>query len=216
MQAATQRPGQGQSAQQAQQGYGYPQQPPEAQYPATSGPGHGYPADRDPRLAEPWRRLVGWIIDGLIISAISAALWIPLAISFANRLQNVANIYPDSTAPGAQAAYNHAVAQTAGAFVIVLVATFCISVGYYWLLTASWGTTIGKRIVGTWVVSTNGWTKVGLGAALIRALVFVVGGEIIPFFFLLDNLWLLWDSQRQCLHDKAASTIVVKSSALGR
>jgi uncharacterized RDD family membrane protein YckC len=26
----------------------------------------------------------------------------------------------------------------------------------------------------------------------------------------LDYLWMLWDPQRQCLHDKAARTIVVK------
>jgi len=198
-----------------QQDYGYPQQPPTAQYPGGAARG-GYPGDRDPRLAEPWRRLVGWIIDGIILGIVTAALWVPLTISFAHRVQNVANTYPNSSAPGAQTAYNHVFSQTAGSFVIVLVANFIIVVGYYWLLTGFWGTTVGKRIVGTWVVTANGWAKVGAGAALIRALVFVVGGEIIPFFFLLDNLWLLWDPQRQCLHDKAASTVVVKSIAVGR
>ena len=29
---------------------------------------------------------------------------------------------------------------------------------------------------------------------------------------LLDTLWLLWDRRRQCLHDKAAHTVVVKTS----
>ena len=202
--------------QQAQPGTGYPQQPPPAPYPTAPGPGGGYPGGRDPRLAEPWRRLVGWIVDGLIISIVGAALWIPLAISFANRVSDVTSTYPNSNAPGAQAAYNHVITETAGSFVLVLVATFCISIGYYWLLTGVWGTTIGKRLVGTWVVTSSGWAKVGMGAALIRAVVFVVVGEIVPLFFLIDNLWLLWDPQRQCLHDKAASTVVVKSTAVGR
>ncbi len=32
-------------------------------------------------------------------------------------------------------------------------------------------------------------------------------------FALLNGLWLTWDRRRQCLHDKAARTIVVKISA---
>jgi uncharacterized RDD family membrane protein YckC len=196
--------------------YGYSQQQSAAPYPPAAGPGAGYQPGHDPRLAEPWRRLVGWIIDGLIISIATAAMWIPLTITFANRLNDVANTYPNSSAPGAHAAYNHVLSQTAGTFFVVLAATFCLSVGYYWLLTGAWGTTIGKRAVGTWVVTAGTWAKIGIGAALIRALVFVVGGEVIPFFFLLDNLWLLWDPRRQCLHDKAAGTVVVKSIAIGR
>jgi hypothetical protein len=39
------------------------------------------------------------------------------------------------------------------------------------------------------------------------ALVPVAGG----LFSLRNELWLLWDQQRQCLHDKAARTVVVKT-----
>jgi uncharacterized RDD family membrane protein YckC len=196
--------------------YGSSQQQSATPYPPAAWPGAGYPAGHDPRLAEPWRRLVGWIVDGLIISIVSAAMWIPLAVTFASRVQNVADTYPDSNAPGAQAAYDHVLSQTAGAFFIVLAATLCLSVGYYWLLTAAWGTTVGKRAVGTWVVTADAGGRVGYGAALVRSGVFVVGAEVIPFFFLLDNLWLLWDPRRQCLHDKAAGTVVVKGIAIGR
>jgi len=90
----------------------------------------------------------------------------------------------------------------------------CIAVAYYWLLTAFWGTTVGKRALGTWVVSADDWSKVGQWSALIRAGVFALG-LVMPLFWLVDNLWLLPDSQRQCLHDKAASTLVVKGSAIG-
>ena len=32
-------------------------------------------------------------------------------------------------------------------------------------------------------------------------------------FALLNELWLLWDPQRQCLHDKVARTVVIKVDA---
>jgi hypothetical protein len=31
----------------------------------------------------------------------------------------------------------------------------------------------------------------------------------------INELWLLWDRQRQCLHDKAAHTVVVKARGPG-
>ena len=55
-----------------------------------------------------------------------------------------------------------------------------------------------------------------MGAAFVRALIFVVGPAIFGIFFIIDNIWLLWDHQRQCLHDKAASTVVVRGFAIGR
>ena len=33
-------------------------------------------------------------------------------------------------------------------------------------------------------------------------------------FALINESWLLWDPRRQCLHDKAAGTVVVKKAAL--
>jgi uncharacterized RDD family membrane protein YckC len=35
--------------------------------------------------------------------------------------------------------------------------------------------------------------------------------NLLPF---LGNLWLTWDPRRQCLHDKAARTIVIKDHAV--
>ncbi len=36
--------------------------------------------------------------------------------------------------------------------------------------------------------------------------------SVVPFFYLLDLLWQLWDQPyRQCLHDKITNTIVVRT-----
>jgi uncharacterized RDD family membrane protein YckC len=171
-------------------------------------------ARRDPLLAQWWRRLLGWIIDCLVLLILTGALWVRLLISFANRMSNVANASPGGTG-GTAAAYGNVLTQTLGPFLVVLVATACLAIGYNWLLTGYWGTTIGKRCVGAWVVSAaDNRSPVSPGAALVRAVVFVVVGWAIPVIFLLDNGWLLWDRRRQCLHDKVARTVVVKTAAV--
>ncbi len=182
-----------------------------------SGPGYGsYQGGHDPRLAEPWRRFVGWLIDGLIIGVVGAVAWIPATVAMASRISDYVNRYPSSSTPGASAAGTQLAGQIVATTFLVIGAVVVLDILYYWLLTGLWGTTVGKRAVGAWVVSSTTWAKPGLGAAFLRALIFVVGPAIFGIFFLIDNLWLLWDSQRQCLHDKAASTLVVHGEAIGR
>jgi uncharacterized RDD family membrane protein YckC len=60
------------------------------------------------------------------------------------------------------------------------------------------------------VVTAGDRSRVSLPASFLRALIFVLGGDVVPLFFLVDNLWLLWDPRHQALHDKAARTLVVR------
>ena len=53
----------------------------------------------DPRLAEPWRRLVGWLIEAIIVGIVGGALWIPGAITIANRITSYDNL-SNTSAPG--------------------------------------------------------------------------------------------------------------------
>jgi len=61
------------------------------------------------------------------------------------------------------------------------------------------------------VVTAADRSRVSLRQAFVRALIFVLGGEVIPLFFVLDNLWLTGDARLQALHDKAAETLVVRT-----
>jgi uncharacterized RDD family membrane protein YckC len=160
-------------------------------------------------LAGWWRRLAAFAIDCLILTIVTGALWGRLLASFANRMSQavVAQAHP---ARGAHGAIGRVFGQTIAPYLIVLVPTIIIAIVYYWLLTGYWGTTIGKRAVGTWVVRAEDSSVIGLPRAFLRAVIFVVGGEVVPLFFLIDNLWLLWDPRRQALHDKAARTLVVR------
>ncbi|BCY08892.1 hypothetical protein L3i22_039800 [Actinoplanes sp. L3-i22] len=75
------------------------------------------------------------------------------------------------------------------------------------------GQTLGKRIMKIRVVSLHPGVPLTRGIAARRFLL-VVAGVFVPVLPLLDGLWQLWDKPfRQCLHDKAAETVVVTTSA---
>lgn len=183
----------------------------------------------DQALAEWWRRLLGWVIDGAIISILVAATWIPAVHAYVHSYRiMIKNAEID--VPGIQSV----TPPVLNAGILSAIESVCIAVTYYWLLTSFWGTTVGERALGTWVVTSAGRARVSHRAAFTRAVVFVAGAAVVPIlslflyfnflysffapfsllpgFFLADNLWLLGDSQRQCLHDKAAGTVVVKGN----
>ena len=195
------QPGYGQPAP-----YGSPYQP----YPGTN---YGYAAN-DPSLAEWWQRLLARIIDGVVVSVLIIPLWVPVFTSLVNKLRNITNQYGGNTNnPAAQAAISHVTGQFFGEIFLVFIAGLVISVAYDWLQHGLWGRTLGKRALGTMVVGASTRSKVSPGAAGGRAAVYVLPA-LVPIvgglFALLNALWLLWDPQRQCLHDKAAHTVVVK------
>jgi uncharacterized RDD family membrane protein YckC len=187
-----------------------PPAPPAAQPPSTAHFAQDSPpaAAPEPALAQWWRRLLAFVIDSLILTLVTGALWGRLLASFANRMSNAVNAQA-ARGPGAHGAIGRVFGNTTGPYLIVLVATIVVAIAYYWLLTGYWGTTIGKRVLGTWVVTAADRSRVSLPAAFLRALIFVLGGEVVPLFFLVDNLWLVRDPRRQALHDKAARTLVV-------
>ena len=80
------------------------------------------------------------------------------------------------------------------------------------------GRTLGKKVMGLRVAAAADGAVPDGRAAWTRATVFwlpiVLSGFCLPvLFFLLDVLWCTWDRPyRQCLHDKAARTVVVKAA----
>ncbi len=199
-----------------------PGQPYRAYQPYPTSPaGPGYKPARDPALAEWWQRLVARIIDGIILAILISPVWISLAISMYHRIQRIASQYPDLSLPGAQQAFTNSVNRTMGGmigtFLLVGVATSLISFGYDWLQHGLWGQTIGKRMMGTKVVTADAHSPISGGAACGRAAVYALIPSVPSvgaLFGLINELWLLWDPQRQCLHDKAARTVVVKVGML--
>lgn len=70
------------------------------------------------------------------------------------------------------------------------------------------GQTPGKRALGIRVVSMDSGGPIGYGRAFIR----FVGRYISAALIYIGYLWMLWDTEKQCWHDKLASDVVVPAS----
>lgn len=90
---------------------------------------------------------------------------------------------------------------------------FCIWAVITIVFVARYGQSIGKRICGIKVVRTDGSKASFWRIFLLRNLVNGIP-SVIPIvstiYFLVDSL-MIFSESRQCLHDKIASTIVVKA-----
>jgi uncharacterized RDD family membrane protein YckC len=87
------------------------------------------------------------------------------------------------------------------------VSALVLSIVYFPLAEAIWGTTIGKHALGLCVVAENG-TRVTWGKAILRR---------IPFyfeFFLLDAVFAVFTKRRQRAFDLVARTVVVRRPLL--
>jgi uncharacterized RDD family membrane protein YckC len=83
-----------------------------------------------------------------------------------------------------------------------------LSIVYFPLAEAIWGTTVGKHALGLCVVAENG-TRVTWGKALLRR---------IPFyfeFFFLDAVFAVFTKRRQRAFDLVARTVVVRRPGRG-
>ena len=68
------------------------------------------------------------------------------------------------------------------------------------------GQSIGKSVMGTYVVRESDGQYIGGGMAIGRSLLHIV--DVIPC--LVGLLWPLWDAKKQTFADKIVGTVVVK------
>ena len=134
-------------------------------------------------------RLIAWIIDRLIVTAVIAGtvvvaqfVWQSLPINQHIHLGDAARLV---------------VAILAGALAVLFAFSYHI---VFWMLA---GQTPGKRIMGVRIVRTNG-ERVRFGTCVKRQL-----GLLVSAILLLGYLWALVDNRRQAFHDKLAGTFVV-------
>ena len=122
------------------------------------------------------------------------------------------NRYPDS---GAYAASR--IRRLSGAVLEGLLLTVTLGIGWLiWLaIVAPRSQTPAKQLLDMYILKGDGTpasaTRVWVREIVIEGLVF---GLLASFLFgvgtILDALWILWDKDRQTLHDKMADTVVVR------
>ncbi len=119
-----------------------------------------------------------------------------------------------SAAPLRVASYGKRVGAFFLEFVLLIVTLF---IGYFiwWLFALRRGQTPGKQVLGIRAVRTDG-TELGWGMTFVREFLVkgLLGGIAQSASFgvswLLDSLWPLWDKDKQTVHDKIVSTLVVE------
>ena len=160
------------------------------------------PPPPPPRYASFWIRVGATLIDWLVFTP----LWIPFLIAVWNRM---------STEIDRSIATGQRVDMTAymGRYAAWALGVAVVTYAYQALMVRFFGGTLGKLAVGIRVRTADG-NIVGWREALLRPILqlLVSFGSFVPgagLITLLDDLWMLWDRQRQTLHDKVAGTIVV-------
>lgn len=87
------------------------------------------------------------------------------------------------------------------------VVSIVLTIGYYVFYQAKMGQTLGKKVMGIKVVDAKGKTP----GALTFFLREIVGKMVSGIILGIGYLMVLWDGKKQALHDKIASTYVVKA-----
>ncbi|MFI5955446.1 RDD family protein [Cryptosporangium sp. NPDC051539] len=101
---------------------------------------------------------------------------------------------------------------------IIIILTIGLWFAYEVPATANSGQTLGKRLVGIRVVKVVDDSSLTFGQSIRRWLILMLPSPAGSFLCgfplqLADLLWCIWDRPaRQCLHDKAVTSIVVRSS----
>jgi uncharacterized RDD family membrane protein YckC len=172
-----------------------------------------------------WRRLGGYLIDALILAVPTALVTAPLLLGpLGDFIDEVEAIDPETLDPESPLYDPNALTDLLlsgdwwGTVILIGVLSLLIQ-GVYWIVAiGSFGRTIGGAAVGIRAVDANGAIP-GYGRASLRFAV-PAGAQligIIPFIGILGSLlqlliylWMLWDPNKQGLHDKAAGTYVVR------
>jgi uncharacterized RDD family membrane protein YckC len=150
-------------------------------------------------------RFLAYLIDVAVTMGVALVLAIPLVIGV------IAVIAGSSATDSADAGPSFALLLLFElGYVVAIIGWIYI---YHVEMFGHTGVTWGKRAMKLQIIRLDDpSTPPTRGVMAKRWAVQNVVGSIVPFFSYVDNLWQLWDKPyQQCLHDKAAGTIVVKA-----
>jgi uncharacterized RDD family membrane protein YckC len=198
----------------------YPQwqPPPRYQPPPPALAPNGQP------LASFADRFLAYLIDTLIYVGISLVWTVPFMIWWIVRLNewmsDFMNTYgydpnlPDAQPPPPDFGFFWDLYLPVIYFSLAVTVVGAVYTYLYWVefQMRRGGQTVGKRVMKIRVIPVDpGVAAVARGGYALRWVIQYVVPILVPLFNLIDGLWQVWDKPlQQCLHDKAANTVVVK------
>jgi len=161
------------------------------------------------------RRVAAFLIDGLLLYAISFGLFFAMADTQEERLQQLlrGELNANDTTYGNIQIGDTEYSLVGGEFWLWLAIVFLIGFLYLALLQGIKGWTLGKLALGIRVVDETGRTGPGVGKGTIRWLLWIVDGF---FFYLVALVTALASDKNQRVGDMAAKTFVVGQKDVGR
>jgi uncharacterized RDD family membrane protein YckC len=150
-------------------------------------------------------RFLAYLIDVAVTFGVSIVLAIPLTIGVFAVIAGTSS--GDSSSAGPSIAL---ILLIELGYVVAILAWIYI---YHVEMFGHSGITWGKRAMKLQIIRLNDPAAPPTrGVMAKRWAVQNLVGLVVPFFSYVDGLWQLWDKPyQQCLHDKAAGTIVVKA-----
>ena len=157
-------------------------------------------------LADWWRRLVAFLVDGVLVGIVAVII----IVIITGAAGGVGFIGGEDTGIGGLI-----VGFVVSALIVAVVA-LCYAPAY---MARTGGQTLGRQLVGIRVVRTNGqpttfWWSMLREFVVKNLLIGVIGNGItlgFPVASLLDGLWPLWDDENRALHDMVVQSRVVRA-----
>lgn len=188
-----------------------PTQPPQYGYTAAPTQYGGYataptgPTDAQGRpLAEWWKRVVAYLIDGFVVGVPSTIVFVALMAGSISQVETDP-ITGEITGGGGT---------LIGSYLLGYVLMFVIATVYFGVMNGgAKGQTLGKMALKIQVRHATTGGPLGVGRGLGRYLVTIpLSLFTCGIGAVLDDLWPLWDAKRQALHDKVVNSVVVDAT----
>lgn len=151
-----------------------------------------------------WRRVGSSLLDSLLYGLVFLPFGIVGAILLVGAFDECVTVNDDVYCPDGEPN----AAMIAGGIAVLVIGIILVAIIYLRALGRT-GQTWGRKITNIRVIGRDSLQPIGVGKALGRYLIQVVF-NMVPFLSLLDILWMLWDDQKQTLHDKVVGSIVVE------
>lgn len=171
-------------------------------------------------LAGWWRRVGAYVIDGVILVAITGVLGFSQVRQIVSAYGDLFDEIARSAGSGSPApAQGDLMAELAAPYLVLSVISLALSLLYNVGFLKWKAATPGKLALGMRVRLRELPGPLSWGTVLLRwfgqnwyqllSWVPVLGG-VLGIYLFVDDLWPLWDSRKQALHDKIAKTNVVR------
>jgi uncharacterized RDD family membrane protein YckC len=177
--------------------------------PAPSYGGYPYGSGVAAEKAGFWSRFAAFVIDGIIVSL----FYIPfiLALQLGPTRTTTCHVDEGGSITGfgddTNALCRVPSGGTIAVAVVLAILAFVATVVYYAKLDGGpRGQTIGKRALGIRVIDKFTGGPIGTGRGVGRYFARILSS----FLCYLGYLWMLWDPEKQCWHDKLVNDYVVK------